>query len=130
MKKVKFKLSNLLLPLIAVIALFVSACGKDTITINDGPASLLEKVNDVENQKGVMHYDDAIKKWYVCSLNSDGKEDIRYNVWSEFDLTFQKENLNIYFSGDIYQWKKGYENPPITDNLIIYLSKIEVEQSK
>ena len=128
MKKLRLKRTILLLPLVAAIGVLVTACNADYV--DDAPANLLEKIGYVDNIKGIIHYDNIINKWYVCSSKSDVNEDVRYNIWSELDPVFQKENLNIYFSGDIYQWKKGYENPPITDNLIIYLSKIEVEQSK
>ena len=105
-----------------------SSCSEDQI--DDAPANYLEKIGYADNIRGIIHYDKVINKWYVCSFKSDMNEDVRYNILSELDPVFQKENLIIYFSGEISQWKKEYKNPPITDNLIIYLSKIEVEQLK
>ena len=124
MKRNQLKLSIFLLPLIAAIGLLVAACSEDQI--DDAPANYLEKIGYADNIRGIIHYDKVINKWYVCSFKSDMNEDVRYNILSELDPVFQKENLIIYFSGEISQWKKEYKNPPITDNLIIYLSKIEV----
>lgn len=116
-----------LLPLMVVIGFISVACNKDVV--DDTPASALEKVGELENAKGVIHYDIEIKRWYVCVINSDGNEDIRYNIMSELGTDYQRDNLQVRFSGEIRQWKEGADMPPITDYKVIFLSKIEVEQS-
>ena len=127
MKRKKYLNLLFLLSLVAAIGIISVACNKDVV--DDTPASALEKVGELENAKGVIHYDIEIKRWYVCVINSDGNEDTRYNIMSELGTDFQKDNLQVRFSGEIRQWKERVDMPPITDYKVIFLSKIEVEQS-
>lgn len=127
MNKKKYFIPFYLLPLMAAIGLLFTGCSSDSV--DDTPASALEKVGELENAKGVIHYDIEIKRWYVCVINSDGNEDIRYNIMSELGTDYQRDNLQVRFSGEIRQWKEGADMPPITDYKVIFLSKIEVEQS-
>ena len=127
MKRKKYLNLLFLLSLVAAIGIISVACNKDVV--DDTPASALEKVGELENAKGVIHYDIEIKRWYVCVINSDGNEDTRYNIMSELGTDFQKDNLQVRFSGEIRQWKERVDMPPITDYKVIFLPKIEVEQS-
>lgn len=108
-----------------VFGFAVSSCSSDSV--DDTPANYLEKVGEVSYANGVMHYDNAINQWYVCTLKVYGKEDVRYNFCSNLDPVFQKENLCVIFSGEVHQWVRGYDAPSaIKGQYMIYLSNIEV----
>ncbi len=126
MKRRKYFIKLFLLPLLAAIGMITMSCTSDSV--DDTPAYLLEEVGDVDNLIGVIHYDAAINNWYVCTINSDGGEGIRYNIFSELSSDFQQENLQVRFSGEIRQWVKEYIQPPLTDYQVIFISSIQVEQ--
>ena len=100
----------------------LTACSSDDV--DDAPANYLEKVGNIDHEKGVIHYDAAIKNWYVCTFDSDGREDVRYNIINEISTDYQQENLIVDFSGETRKWVERYDWLPMTDYLAIYISDI------
>lgn len=109
-----------------LFAMFFVSCDNGDI-IDSSLPKVLYKVDEVENLKGVMHYDRSYQIWYISVDNNGlGNSIQRLDIWGEGDPAFQEENLQILFSGDIFRWNDNALDDPLNSgNYVVIISQIQ-----
>ena len=104
-----------------------SACSTDDDKIDSSLPKVQNKIGEVKDLTGVMHYDQNYQVWYISVGNNGGHDASiqRLDILHNIDSAFKQEGLPVLFSGETLQWIDGAEGDPLNSgNLVIIISNI------